>query len=600
MPIDFYRQEVINRNRSMGVKRNYFCSEFWAQVKRDYEALPINELNRHEEASRRSVGAARATRNMLRDHAASGGDDAAPPVGVPPAEVVNVEDDEGGPICGVCCARSCQRPHALPKLSLTSDEKFAFGVSQAGLADGTFTGLPFGANHLEQLLFEGGTRTKLEHQFQQMVSRPSLDRGVVPEKVVRHSHCGAICQTRASPPVVVMQKLLCEKIAKYIRSLGKGVMANKELFFEFEVHEQLGTVRSSYVLLCEGVAQAGIIHPQESYVLLDGYLPPDVMDREVDAVACVSLAAFREEFVRQESMPFECSEGIFGHLTTDELTSTLVTSDVSDQVPVNAVVLHRLHVSDNGAGHWKVVKTDKAILRVALADAEQAAAAHDGGEGSGDDDAFVNRKRPGPAVHPEMAGPEPHEEKSLQDMGDWLAADIASLLIDESELEVVLGELSRNDPNIEVDSASDLDDDDRQPPAAAAANAAPAGVVDASPVKWEDAMDTLLMVDDCAAVYQRFGLEKTAESDVQAIGDPEKTLGRLYFSWGTTLSAACRNPAHKGCKCLIRLSDVPPHRVEGDLVKWLAFGQTVGQDAHIDAAAIIKTKNGMRVRGVGL
>ena len=77
----------------------------------------------------------------------------------------------------------------------------------------------------------------------------------------------------------------------------------------------------------------------------------------------------------------------------------------------------------------------------------------------------------------------------------------------------------------------------------------------------------------------------------------EFVLGRLDWSWGSTISADCRR--HKKCKLMVTVKTGIGYSdwVQADLVKWLAAGTAIeSTDLHKARGDDVKLLHGMKPR----
>ena len=95
-------------------------------------------------------------------------------------------------------------------------------------------------------------------------------------------------------------------------------------------------------------------------------------------------------------------------------------------------------------------------------------------------------------------------------------------------------------------------------------------------------------------VEKALGLRVTPSSDV--VNEDGDQLGKIYFSWGHTLSATCKAHRLKNCKCLISMGKTTHERADSDLIKWLAVGASSTFEAHQELGREIRISNGMKVR----
>ena len=185
------------------------------------------------------------------------------------------------------------------------------------------------------------------------------------------------------------------------------------------------------------MAQAGIIKPAQTYVILKevGAVPALALDDfDMDAepsLVGLELEIMKSTWVQQELDRFECSEGVFEHRTTDEITAEIVQSEGSDRQPIHSAVFDLLKVVDSGSGRLKVDSFELGVLSVTIADVDEHMALEDAYMGSsGEDDLFLNRARASARDHHVAEEPGLTDDlEDIRDMGDWLAADLESLLI---------------------------------------------------------------------------------------------------------------------------------------------------------------------------
>ena len=125
---------------------------------------------------------------------------------------------------------------------------------------------------------------------------------------------------------------------------------------------------------------------------------------------------------------------------------------------------------------------------------------------------------------------------------------------------------------------------------------APAGHAYPRHCPWADALSVLSGLQTLPDVLDRLDLEMLEDTMViRQASKNDVVLGRLFFSWGTTLSAQCKT--HARCKLLVKFTVSGVEAVQADLVKWLAWGATVSAEehraGHVDE---IKRRHGMRPR----
>ncbi len=121
---------------------------------------------------------------------------------------------------------------------------------------------------------------------------------------------------------------------------------------------------------------------------------------------------------------------------------------------------------------------------------------------------------------------------------------------------------------------------------------------DAAPlvVPWAQALE-LLHVHSLEETLDALQLQK---EDTNHITDKNSldVLGRLDWSWGTTISATCRGCGHARCKLLITVRPGAGFSewVQSDLVKWLAAGRGLTVAEHRARGLELKVLHGMRPR----
>lgn len=604
----------------MGVKRNWISREAWADVKAGFAALDRSELLRFENLSVQSKGAARANRESVR-----GGSPQPPPLAEcppPPLAVVAVDDSARRfgyglvPFEGACkrCSRHGEAGHASFSLDPLCLRERPMSEGAQGLVDQEERELPIDTTQLSEL-FDQKSRKTLESDFKKISSKPSLDRGAVPDTVKRFPHCGDLCATRAAPVVLDMQRRLRTELADLIRQLPKATKVSSHDVVLAFVTRHAGVVRCVIAEVAEVVMQSGANSAQQTYVLMDIVEPGGGVGGVLQGAR---LREQREDMVEQDSglrTPFIAIVGALVHKVTDELTSDLVIVQGNDQRAVDRVEVHRLWVKQIAGACVEVVKVQERVVQVERpADGGVAlqggpAAAVDSDD---DDDASFMRKRfrrggragarrSGARIDP---GPLP-----LQPPGepyhppDWIEAELGALLAELGEdFADLQAELDRNDPNLAHSASSESGesaggnvDDVASAGAAEVAQAPP--LAEACP--WKEALTRLADSYEREAVLASLGVRITENWDLTTDEPHPKRLGGLYMSWGTTMSAGCVADAHRNCKCLVSIKKTDPLRLELDLVKWLCFGASEGCTVakHLQAGYDLKIKHGMRPRG---
>ena len=96
-------------------------------------------------------------------------------------------------------------------------------------------------------------------------------------------------------------------------------------------------------------------------------------------------------------------------------------------------------------------------------------------------------------------------------------------------------------------------------------------------VPWADALgDASLGVRSLEHTMEALDVYCDDKSFVIDKNDPTNILGRLDWSWGSTLSATCRGCGHGRCKIMLTVRQgVCLHGwAQADLIKWLAAGRS--------------------------
>ena len=597
------------------MKRNFCDSEAWADVKKEFGQLPAVELGRFEAMSTQSLGAARNHRRLqqqarrpppqfaLADRAPENHGGAAQQLAIVPVAVQENALVPDNTLCRNCrCLGKAHVPFAIESFRMASEDAHDFDVARC--KQPCVDDLPLPGVVVKALL-DDRPRNHFSKEFILATRRPSFDRGSVPETVVRHPHCGALCQTRAAQPVLLMQKALCRKFASYIARLKEPTkVPNYDLVMVF-VSRLDDHVVMKFVAVVESVLQSGPHPAQQTFLMLDVLASDDQPVSDFDSFVGLCFTCRRADHVHQaESFRFKAHRGAFVQQTTDELTASLIAWAGNDQLPASGVEVHLLETRPSHGEHgeddmqWIVTVVQESVVSVASAEAYPVAEVPPLADGDDDDD-FIRRRAAGNRVRGDEFDCD-NVIPGLQDMGDWLAADLEAILDGEAvDFVEMQSELARDGQDVEGSSASEPEDVpfDEEQPEAPAHDAI--GVVDLSPnsCAWPDALDRLRHVYGRALVLSCLGLKCSESWDVIADDASLKPLGRLYLSWGTTLSAACKTVGHKNCKCLIRIEHSSYEHVESDLMKWLAFGQGVTQAVHWDSAQQLKIKHGMVVKG---
>lgn len=499
----------------------------------------------------------------------------------------------------------------------------------------------------ESMLAEKG-RGGLAAHLRSTSAKPSLGQKGFPDKVIRHPMCGALCANRAHSVALLMQLKLCSHLGRHISASAapsKAKIAMLDSVFAFFA-ESPGSVSATFARLCEGVFRSGASAPEQTYALLDAgpFVPPPPLQPSELVGARLSLR--RGDCVAQPHAPdrFRSDVGVLCLLTADELTANVVTIGGDGLKPVDRVRLWRLDCQTFSPSCFQVVAVREEIVVLDAGAAQEIVLADAGGEaGDGssgaDDDCFLRgqRRRHGRNAKASVAKAKaaPNESRQARRAeprrpevvgpADWLADELEALLNAEEALELE-AVLRRDDPDLELEasessSASEAGGADDgaggfggaggvggvggsvgeggssgSTGAAEAVSSTDASAI--GPCAWEDAMTTLAEEYDKDTVLNSLGVEFTTQGwqvQPQGGGDP---IGRLYLSWGTTMSAACKARGHSGCKCLVRVDKSDATKVELDLVKWLCLGSTGSctKEQHLSAGQALKAKHGMRVR----
>ena len=351
-----------------------------------------------------------------------------------------------------------------------------------------------------------------------------------------------------------MQRDLAKQLAAFIAKLPEAAkVPMHDLVLAF-----VSTVGCSrevrFVAVVEGVLQSGMHAAQQTFLLLSAEGRSNKSLQKLVSYVGLELSPVRRPIVSQQCTTTSKSvAGMLHHITTEPFTTECVCADGSDQRCVDVVQVHKLITAQHSGLGWLVVSSDE-LFSVSTGS----------GEASDDDADFIRNLR---AVDEE---PDFTELQCLaNDLGDWLAADLDSVIDTTSEAFAnVSGELKQDG-----DPASSL-----------------------GAVPWSEALSAhFYHVYGKHTVLSRLGLRCTEAWEIWALAaDYKRPLGKLYMSWGSTMSANCR--AHASCKCLVRLDHTAAEQVESDLFKWLAFGHTCDRDEHVDRAAQLKMKHGMRAR----
>ena len=589
--LDFYRDDMIQEAKQKGTKRNFCTKKSWDEIKEGYSQLDDDKRLHYESLGEASFGAARSKRHDARRELRRKAQNSRVgplPLGVPepvhaeapPTELALARLHSA---CPSCSSQPNQHtPVVMSPLALERQP-----AEQLSLLNGPGAAheQPLPVDVVEQL-FASNARQRFITEFKKVVGRPCLDRGAVPDKVERHPHCGSLCSRRASKEVLTMHKALVEQVCSYFAQLPEPAkLPNHDVVLAF-VSTYGGTVtKVEFVSVVEGVLQSGQFPARQSYVVLKHNWPPSRLAREVTSYAGLVLSLPRKPLVSQTvTSHFECTAGSLLFIGVDDLAKQAVTQKGNIKVASDRVDVHRLYTVIQDDMDWLVTRSEK-LLEVK----------NDLGDDI--DEAFIR------AASMSSTGMDldPALEFATGDVCDWVVADLESILdTGSSELAEVLSELNRGGDGVEgeSDTGSEASDGDgrgvegrephEEPSSASGSGASPVGHCD-----WATCTRDLYHVFGKEVVLSALRLRCTDAWEIEPItgGLP---LGKLYMSWGSTMSANCH--AHVACKCLVRLDRSTPEQVESDLIKWLAVGQTCDKESHQDHAAQIKMKNGMAAR----
>lgn len=119
-----------------------------------------------------------------------------------------------------------------------------------------------------------------------------------------------------------------------------------------------------------------------------------------------------------------------------------------------------------------------------------------------------------------------------------------------------------------------------------------------SKVAWDDALSPqMCAITDLEQTMQLLQVKLLDNMQLVDANNERNVLGKVYWSWGTTVSAACQGNGHGRCKLFLRAGGGRGDWCQADLVKWLVAGRTcAGAEEHVALGNAVKVLHGMKPR----
>ena len=340
--IDFFRDDEIQAAKARGETRNWCSKNAWALVKRLWGELDGESRSHYEDEAERSRSTARLHRGERRQAGA-------------PSQHSQVSP---APLCHTAAA------HATTTMALCDELDGDTGrVAVAASSDGK---MPLHSGQVKAMLRDTGL-AGMQKKWNGATSKPVFSRKVVPDKVVRAPHCDSLCSTIAASRVKSLKIQLSHELGKLVaedrRVLAKHTSSNRVLAFRaFREGFPMTTV---FGAVCEGVARAGVVKAQQTWVFLD------LMGPEVCGDTCIGacLQMRHHTALPAPSPPcsdrrFEATTGMLCHATTDTLAAHVVCWAGSQKVAPDRVRVDYLLTSEIEGDKYWVTGERKAVIKL--------------------------------------------------------------------------------------------------------------------------------------------------------------------------------------------------------------------------------------------
>jgi hypothetical protein len=294
---------------------------------------------------------------------------------------------------------------------------------------------------------------------------------------------------------------------------------------------------------------------------------------------------------------FHSDIGASEMISHDELAAALVLPGGS---LAEEVVGHRLAYLMDSGDVWSVHSVETRVIAVSLHVAMGALEDEDA------DSVFLHRYA-APCLEDEEDNDAVVEYVGefdfARELGELIEKDCPEFVLLKEALDAkdrdgdAAGWLSDGDDAARAENAGDIDSD--LEPDVVAEPVVVAGAVVPVAVPWSEALTLLAECRSSDVAMTALRVTLTATNHVVSNDAPDDILGRLDWSWGTTISGTCRGCGHgPKCKFMLTIQPVPGHMdaVKADIVKWMCVGRSCSGNEHWELGRALKIARGMKPR----
>ena len=340
--IDFFRSSEIQVARARGETRKWCTGDAWSHVHRLWKGLDDESRNHYEDLAGRSRATARLHRSERRQADAPS------------------EHSEMSPL------PLCHAADAHETTTMALCDELDGDTGRVAVAASSEEKLPLRSGEVKAVLMDTGLAT-MQKKWNEGTSTPVFRRKVVPDKVVRAPHCDSLCSTIAATRVKWMKTQLSHELGQLIaedkRSQGKRTSSNRVL--AFRAFREGFPMTSLFGAVCEGVARAGVVKAQQTWVFLDLIEPEACGDTCIGA--CLQLR--HHPALPVPSPPcsdrrFEATTGMLCHATTDTLAAQVVCWAGSQKIAPDRVRVDSLLTSEIEGDKYWVTGERKAVIKL--------------------------------------------------------------------------------------------------------------------------------------------------------------------------------------------------------------------------------------------
>jgi hypothetical protein len=237
-------------------------------------------------------------------------------------------------------------------------------TDRVAVADGPGEHLPLHRAEVKAVLGDTGLAT-MQKKWNEAAGKPVFGRKVVPDKVVRAPHCDSLCSTVACGRVKRMKAQLSHELAQLVADdkRRRATSSSSNLVFAFRAFRSGSPVSSLCGAVCEGVARAGVVKAQQTWVLLDMKEPAACGDTSLGT--CLLMRhhqALGAPPAPCSDKRFAAATGMLCHATTDALAALVVCWAGNPQVAPDRVRVDSLLTCEiEGEKYW-VTGERKAVI----------------------------------------------------------------------------------------------------------------------------------------------------------------------------------------------------------------------------------------------